>query len=56
MRTSIKASEEMILTNGEIYGLEIFLAEGMSKEDFREITREEYEEILEKQIEQLMPI
>lgn len=43
MRTSIKAKEGYILTNGEIYGTEIFLAEGMSAEDFHEITREEYE-------------
>lgn len=48
MRTSIKAPEGMILTNGEIYGTEIFLAEGMSKDDFHEIPLEEYEEILEK--------
>lgn len=42
MRTSIKAKEGYILTNGEIYGTEIFLAEGMSAEDFREISKEEY--------------
>lgn len=43
MRESIKAKEGYILTNGEIYGTEIFLAEGMSADDFYEITREEYE-------------
>ncbi len=43
MRTSIKAKEGYILTNGEVYGTEIFLAEGMKAEDFHEITREEYE-------------
>ncbi len=46
MRTSIKAKEGYILTNGEIYGSEIFLAEGMSAEDFYEIPREEYEVIM----------
>ena len=49
MRTSIKAKEGYILTNGEIYGTEIFLAEGMSAEDFREITIAEYEAILAEQ-------
>lgn len=48
MRTSIKAKEGYILTNGEIYGTEIFLAEGMSAEEFREITREEYEAIMKE--------
>ncbi len=49
MRTSIKAKEGYILTNGEIFGTEIFLAEGMSTEAFREITREEYEEKMENE-------
>lgn len=49
MRTSIKAKEGYILTNGEIFGTEIFLAEGMSAEAFREITREEYEEKMENE-------
>ena len=46
MRTSIKANEGYILTNGEIFGTEIFLAEGMNAEDFREISKEEYERML----------
>ena len=54
MRTSIKAKEGYILTNGEIYGTEIFLAEGMSAEDFREITREEYEEKLAEEAREMM--
>ena len=49
MRTSIKAKEGYILTNGEIFGTEIFLAEGMSAEGFREITREEYERMMEEE-------
>ena len=48
MRTSIKAKEGYILTNGEVYGVEIFLAEGMSAEDFHEIPKEEYEKMMEE--------
>lgn len=47
--TKIIASEGMILTNGETYGKEIFLAEGASASDFHEITRAEYENILAEQ-------
>ena len=54
MRTSIKAKEGYILTNGEIYGSEIFLAEGMKAEDFHEITREEYEEKLAEETREMM--
>lgn len=43
IRTKLTASEGMILTNGEIYGTEIFLAEGMTEKDFYEVTTEEYE-------------
>ena len=46
MRDKIIASEGMILTNGEIYGREIFLADGISKDSFYEITQAEYEEIM----------
>jgi hypothetical protein len=48
-RTKIIASEGMILTNGETYGTEIFLAEGVSADDFREITKAEYEAYLAEQ-------
>lgn len=47
MKTSIViyADEGKILTNGEIYGRQIFLAEGESAEDYYEITEAEYEQI-----------
>ncbi len=45
-RTVIKASEGMILTNGELFGREIFLAEGMDANAFTEITEAQYAEIM----------
>ena len=41
-RTIIYAEDGKILTNGEIYGKQIFLAEGVNETDFYEITEEEY--------------
>ena len=46
MREVIEASEGMILTDGSVYGETIYLAEGVSKDSFYEITREEYEAIV----------
>ena len=54
MRTPIKARDGYILTNGEIYGTEIFLAEGMSADDFYEITIEEYEKLFTEQESEVM--
>lgn len=51
IRTKLTASEGMVLTDGEIYGTEIFLAEGMTEEDFREIPKAEYEAMLAKESE-----
>ena len=53
MKTKIilYAEEGKILTDGEIYGRTIYLAEGRSAEDFREITEEEYREITRKEEE-----
>ena len=51
-RIMLTASEGHILTNGEVYGSTIYLAEGADASAFREITEAEYEakkqEILER--------
>lgn len=49
MRTPIIAKEGHILTNGEIYGKMIYLADGVSPDTFYEITDAEYAEILAKE-------
>lgn len=49
-RTVLSASEGMILTDGEIYGSKIFLAEGRSAEEFHEIPLEEYEKLMEQEV------
>lgn len=50
-RTILYADEGKVLTNGEIYGSVIYLAEGMSAFSFYEITKEEYEKIQEQEQE-----
>ena len=49
MRKVIEATEGHILTNGEIYGSTIYLAESESGEDFHEITVEEYNSLTEEE-------
>ena len=48
-RKIIYAEDGCVLTNGEIYGEHIFLADGVSERDFYEITKEEYHNILDEQ-------
>lgn len=55
MQNKITASEGHILTNGETYGVEIYLGEGVDADSFHEITREEYESILAEQAEAMLP-
>lgn len=52
-RVIIFAEEGKILTNGEIYGKQIFLAEGVSENNFYEISEEEYNEIQKQKEEEL---
>ena len=52
-RVVIYADEGKVLTNGETYGTQIFLAEGEDVNKYYEITTEEYEELLEKEEENI---
>lgn len=48
-RLIIYADEGKVLTNGETYGTQIFLAENDKPENWHEITEEEHAKILEEQ-------
>ena len=54
-RKIIYADEGKVLTNGEIYGKIIYLADGANVEDYHEITDEEYSEIMRAQEESNRP-
>lgn len=53
-RIKLTASEGMVLTDGENYGKEVFLAEGADASAWYEITDAEYETILNEQMQKEM--
>ena len=44
----LTAADGMVLTNGETYGTEIYLGKNDRAENWHEITRAEYDEVLKK--------
>lgn len=47
-RIKMVATEGMILTNGEIYGKEVFLGTGDSPDNWWEISEKEYDKIMKE--------
>lgn len=52
----LKASEGMMLTNGDVYGKEIFLGKGDSPDNWYEITDAEAEKIQEEREKESLEI
>ena len=50
-RLILYADEEKVLTKGEVYGKEIYLAEGEGSEEYYEITESEYENLIKEESE-----
>ena len=50
----LTASEGTILTNGELYGREIYLGKFDTPENYYEITEEEYNELKSENVEPIM--
>ena len=50
-RIVLNAKNGMVMTNGEIYGKEIDLAEGVSADSFYEITEAEYAEAVKEHLD-----
>ena len=48
-RVILYADEGKVLTDGTVYGKQIFLAEGLSADSFYEISEAEYQAILAEQ-------
>ena len=52
-RITLIADEGYVYTDGSIYGSTIYLAEGVSADNFKQITLEEYNEIVNAPEEEL---
>lgn len=52
-RMILYAEEGMVLTDGEVYGKEIYLADGKAYDDFYEISDAEYENIVAEEDEKM---
>ena len=53
-RQILYADDGMVLTDGEVYGTVIYLAVGANSSEYWEITKEEYEKILQEQGQEVM--